>query len=325
MIIMNKEKLRIILKIEQKQRRIEELERKMAQSDFWNDRKKAEEISEKYSSLKKEIEEFEKAESGEDLKKLGLKALLSGKYDQMSAILQISAGAGGIDAQDWAEMLLRMYLRFAKNKGWKINIIDKSRGTEAGIKSATVEIQGLYAYGYLKGEAGVHRLVRQSPFSANKLRHTSFALVDITPEIEKEEEIKIPTKDLRIDTFRARGPGGQSVNTTDSAVRITHLPSKISISVQNEKSQLQNKRLAMKILKSKLLKIKKERHLADIAKIKGETKQAAWGNQIRSYVLHPYRQVKDLRTGQKSKNVEAVLNGELEPFINSYLEKTINV
>jgi len=317
---MNKEKLASLLKIEEKKKLILDIEKEMSAADFWVAREKAEKISEEYANLKKEIGEFESAESEEDLKKLRVKALLSGKYDELPVIMQLSAGTGGTDAQDWAEMLVRMYLRYAESKGWKTTLVEKSAGTEAGIKSATVIIKGPYAYGYLKGENGVHRLVRQSPFNADKLRQTSFALVDITPEIEKEGELEVNPADLRVDTFRSSGPGGQSVNTTDSAVRITHLPSKITVSVQNEKSQLQNKEVAMKILRSKLIILKEEERLSDIAKIKGEQKSAAFGNQIRSYVLHPYKLVKDLRTGYESKDTETVLNGDLDGFINSYLE-----
>ncbi|MCX6811369.1 MAG: peptide chain release factor 2 [Candidatus Berkelbacteria bacterium] len=309
-----------LLNIEAKKNRLLEIEKEMAKSDFWADREKANQISKDYANLREEIREFEAADSEEKLNNLEVLILFSGKYDPNNAIVEISAGTGGVEAQDWAEMLLRMYLRCAERKGLKATVVDKNTGTEAGIKNAIIIVKGHNAFGLLKSESGVHRLVRQSPFNAQHLRQTSFALVDVTPEIESPKELEIKDEDLRIDTFRSSGHGGQSVNTTDSAVRITHLPSKIVVSVQNERSQLQNKETAMKILRSKLAKLQSEEHKKEVAAAKGETKQAAWGNQIRSYVLHPYKMVKDHRTNFESKDAEVVLDGNIDGFIQSYLE-----
>lgn len=315
-----KEKLAKLLNIEAKKNRLVEIEKEMAENDFWANREKANQIAKDYADIKEEIGEFEAADNEEKLKNLEVLTLFSGKYDTNNAILEISAGTGGVEAQDWAEMLLRMYLRYTERKGLKADVIDKNTGTEAGIKNVTVIIKGHNAFGLLRSESGVHRLVRQSPFNAQHLRQTSFALVDVTPEIDSPKELEIRDEDLRIDTFRSSGHGGQSVNTTDSAVRITHLPSKIVVSVQNERSQLQNKETAMKILRSKLAVLQSQEHKAKVASAKGETKQAAWGNQIRSYVLHPYKMVKDHRTDFETKNAESVLDGDIDDFIQSYLE-----
>jgi peptide chain release factor 2 len=247
-----------------------------------------------------------------------LELAYNGPYDANGAIVGIFAGAGGVDAQDWASMLLRMYLRWAENSGFKTKMIDESAGEEAGLKSASFEVSGPLAYGKLKGENGVHRLVRLSPFNAQNLRQTSFAKVEILPEIDEPETVPIDEKDLKIDVFRAGGHGGQSVNTTDSAVRVTHLPTGITVSIQNERSQIQNKETAMTILRSKLAHLQLQQHKENIAELKGPNQSAEWGNQIRSYVLHPYKQVKDLRTGQESSDPKAVLDGELGQFIEAY-------
>ena len=267
----------------------------------------AEELSRTVASLEAEIGSWE------------FRALLSGPHDRGDAILSIHAGAGGVDAQDFTEMLLRMYLRYAENSGFRASIIDESRGTEAGIKSVTLEISGEYAYGYLRMEAGVHRLVRLSPFNANQLRQTSFALVEVSPVIEDAEEVPIRTEDLRIDTYRASGAGGQHVNKTDSAVRITHIPTNVVVSSQSERSQLQNRENAMKVLKAKLYQKLVEEQEAKKQELKGEHKSAEGGNQIRSYVLHPYTLVKDHRTKTETSNALKVLDGDIQPFIESAL------
>lgn len=252
-------------------------------------------------------------------KKLELGAFLTGIFDERGAIVSISAGAGGTDAQDWAEMLLRMLIRFCERRGFKVAIVDQQGGQEAGIKSATFEVAGRYAYGWLKGEAGVHRLVRISPFDAEAMRHTSFALIDIIPDLGDLSDIEIKDEDIRVDVFRASGHGGQSVNTTDSAVRVVHIPTGITVSVQNERSQQQNKATAFKILKSRLSLRQSQEREREERKIRGSVKSAEWGSQIRSYVLHPYKLVKDHRTGLETSGVDAVLSGELDEFAESYV------
>lgn len=251
--------------------------------------------------------------------------LFSGPYDDHDVIMGIYAGAGGTDAQDWAAMLQRMYLRWAESHPEiTVTLIDQSVGEEAGIKSATFAIDGVLIFGKLKGEAGVHRLVRLSPFNADNLRQTSFAKVEIMPKIDQPKDIDIDEKDLKIDVYRAGGHGGQSVNTTDSAVRITHIPTGIVVAIQNERSQLQNKDMAMTILRSKLASLQLEQHLDKISELKGPNEQAAWGNQIRSYVLHPYSMVKDLRTRYETSDTSGVLDGKIDDFIKAYLEYSIN-
>lgn len=248
----------------------------------------------------------------------------AGPYDGHDVILSIHAGAGGTDAQDWSQMLLRMYRRYFEKNGWKTTIVDESPGDEAGLKSVTLAVEGEFVYGRLKGEHGVHRLVRLSPFNADNLRQTSFAKVEVTPRIDKPEELVIDDKDLKIDVYRSGGHGGQSVNTTDSAVRVTHLPSGISVAIQNERSQLQNKETAMTILRSRLAQLQLEQHQEHLNNLKGPNQPAEWGNQIRSYVLHPYKQVKDLRTRYETSDPEAVLEGNLDPLISAYLDYSLS-
>lgn len=248
-------------------------------------------------------------------------ALFNGEYDARNAIVAIHAGTGGTDAMDWAEMLLRMYTRFCERQGWKVVLMDTQYGNEAGLKSAAFEVRGKHAYGYLKAESGVHRLVRISPFDSEKMRHTSFALVEVVPDLGDLEHVEIKPEELRIDVFRAGGKGGQSVNTTDSAVRITHMPTGIVVSCQNERSQSQNKEMAMRHLKAKLHKRIEEQRMSEKKELRGEYHEAAWGNQIRSYVLNPYRMVKDHRTHIETHDVQGVLDGDLMPFIESMLRK----
>lgn len=250
--------------------------------------------------------------------------LFTGAYDQRGAIVSLSAGAGGTDAQDWAEMLLAMLLRFSERKGLKTRLVDKQSGQEAGIKSATFEASGQYAYGWLKSEAGVHRLVRISPYDAEKMRHTSFALVDVIPDLGDLPDIELKDEELRIDVFRSSGHGGQSVNTTDSAVRAVHIPTGLTVSCQNERSQQQNKSTALKILKSRLALRRAQEREATERRIRGQVKSAEWGSQIRSYVLHPYKLVKDHRTGFETSDVDAVLSGELDKFSEEYLKWLID-
>lgn len=248
---------------------------------------------------------------------------LNGRYDDFDAIVSIHAGAGGTDAQDWAAMVLRMYLRYAEMNKWICTTLDESSGDEAGLKSVTLDISGSFAYGKMKGEHGVHRLVRLSPFNSDNLRQTSFAKVEVTPKIDQPEDLIIDEKDLKIDVYRSGGHGGQSVNTTDSAVRITHLPTNIVVAIQNERSQLQNRETALTILRGRLAALQLEQHQAALSELKGPNQSAEWGNQIRSYVLHPYKQVKDLRSRYETSDPDAVLNGQLDPFVDAYLENAI--
>jgi peptide chain release factor 2 len=275
-------------------------------------------IEENEQSLREEIQrDIEKIAS--HLNELETRLILSDEYDNRDAILTIHAGAGGTESQDWAEMLLRMYLRWAERHKYKTEILDTSAGDEAGIKNATVEIRGDHAYGYLKSEHGVHRLVRLSPFDADHARHTSFVLTEVLPEAEEETDIKINPDDLKIDTFRSSGPGGQHMQKTSSAVRITHLPTGLVINCQSQRSQHKNKESALKVLYARLLQLERAKREAEKAKLKGQRIEAGWGNQIRSYVLHPYRMVKDHRTEYETSDITAVLDGELDDFITAYL------
>jgi peptide chain release factor 2 len=254
--------------------------------------------------------------------RLEVATLLSGEHDSSDAIVLIHAGEGGVDAMDWTEMLQRMYLRWAEDRGFDVEVIDQNFGEEAGLKSATLEIKGQDAYGLLKTEHGVHRLVRISPFDANKRRQTSFALVDVVPELpEVEDEIDVPDEDIRLDVYRSSGPGGQSVNTTDSAVRITHLPTGIVVSCQNEKSQHQNRAVAMRVLKAKLAERQRQEREEELDKLRGGKQNVGFGSQIRSYVQHPYQMVKDLRTEHETGNIQNVLDGDLDPFIEAELRR----
>ena len=337
------------LKLDELESELADLRSQMAKSDFWQDSQKAQQVSKREADLARRVKPWQdlrkSAEELMELIKLGdpkmqkeleeqlsavrsqLSALkrdlrFSGPYDDYDVILSIYAGAGGTDAQDWAQMLLRMYTRWAEKNKLQIKTVDQSTGEEAGVKSATIRLyNGDYLYGKLAGEHGVHRLVRLSPFNADHLRQTSFAKVEVLPAIERPEEAQIDEKDLKIDVFRASGHGGQSVNTTDSAVRVTHIPTGITVAIQNERSQLQNKETALNILRSKLIQLQLEQHAKDLAEIKGPSQSAEWGNQIRSYVLHPYKQVKDLRTGYESSDPQTVLDGSLDPFISAWLDK----
>jgi peptide chain release factor 2 len=328
-----------------------ELNKQCQAPDFWQDNLRAQEIVKKQAKLEKRVSPWlslqkslqdiiEFSAMGDESLQTDLKNQLksvednfqtlkddlkfSGLYDERDAILTIYAGTGGTDAQDWAQMLMRMYVRWAEKNRYEVKTIDESAGDEAGIKSATLEISGDFVYGKLKGEHGVHRLVRLSPYNADNLRQTSFAKVDVLPKIDQPEEIEIDDKDLRIDVYRSGGHGGQSVNTTDSAVRVTHIPTGITVAIQNERSQLQNKAAAMTIIRSRLAQLQLEQHAEKISEIKGPNEQATWGNQIRSYVLHPYKQVKDLRTKYETSDPETVLDGGLDPFINAYLEYNLD-
>lgn len=327
------------LDFQQKLAELGHLNAEIKKDDFWSNSQQASEISQKQAKLEKFLNPLIKLEaqladlqeilslgdaslnqeSNKELEDIKLKLSKIKKdyrfldpLDDRNAIISIYAGAGGTDAQDWAEMLLKMYSGWAVKNGAKLSLIQESRGDEAGIKSATVEISGEFIYGKLKQEHGVHRLVRISPFNSGGTRETSFAKVDVLPEVESEAEVQIDEKDLRIDVFRAGGHGGQSVNTTDSAVRITHQPTGITVSIQNERSQLQNKATAMKILKSRLVQLQAEQHQDDLAKLKGPNQSAEWGNQIRNYVMHPYTLVKDQRTGKETSDIKSFLEGEIE-------------
>jgi len=289
--------------------------------------KKVSDISEMASLAEEDTSFREEFESEIDtvashLDALELEMAFSGEYDDRNAILAIHAGAGGTESQDWADMLLRMYLRWAERRGYKTEILDTSPGDEAGIKSATIEITGDYAFGYLKSEHGVHRLVRLSPFDADHARHTSFVLIEVLPEAETGVDVNIEPEDLKVDTFKSSGPGGQHMQKTSSAVRLTHLPTGLVVTCQSERSQHQNKDIALTILQSRLLNLELARRAEERTKLKGERVSAGWGNQIRSYVLHPYKMVKDHRTDFQTSNTDAVLDGQLDDFITAYLRSS---
>lgn len=333
---------------------IEGLERQAAQPDFWNDPQTAQRLMRRLAEARERVSTWRGLESqltdlmelwelataegdervtaevaqeaaalAQRLDELELSLALADEYDRRDAILEVHAGAGGTDSQDWAEMLLRMYLRWAQAHGYQTTVLDLMPGEEAGIKSATVEVAGPYAYGYLKAERGVHRLVRLSPFDADHARHTSFALVEVLPEVETATEVDIRPEELRIDVFRASGHGGQHVQKNATAVRIVHIPTGITVSCQNERSQQRNKELALKVLRARLLERERQRQAEEQARLKGEYVPAEWGNQIRSYVLHPYKLVKDHRTGHETSDAEAVLDGELDEFIRAYLKMSV--
>lgn len=330
---------------------LKDLESKTLEEDFWDDSENAQEIFSKIKDIKDSIGEYDNINNElEDLKtlielvqeeespeyddeiykrisrlhkklnKVKLKTMLSGEYDKNNAIFAINSGAGGTEAQDWTEMLLRMYTRWISEKGYSYTVLDYNRDTEGGIKSVTIMVKGTYAYGYLKSEKGVHRLVRISPFDSNKKRHTSFASVDVYPDIDNHNEIEIDMNDLRIDTYRSSGAGGQHVNTTDSAVRITHIPTGVTVQCQSERSQITNRETAMNMLKARLIAIKEEENREKIEDIQGKYNKIAWGSQIRSYVFNPYCLVKDHRTNYETGNIQAVMDGELDDFIDEYLK-----
>jgi peptide chain release factor 2 len=338
------------LKIDELSNELTDLQAASQQSGFWDDSASAQTIMKDIAKLESRVTPWQKLKQGIndatellELKDSSMQAELeqqitsmltafdalkedlkfNGPYDDHDVILSIHAGAGGTDAQDWTQMLLRMYLRYFEKNGWKTSIIEESAGEEAGIKSVTLEVAGGFAYGKLKGEHGVHRLVRLSPFNADNLRQTSFSKVEIMPKLDKPEELEIDDKDLKVDVYRSGGHGGQSVNTTDSAVRVTHIPTGITVAIQNERSQLQNRETAMTILRSRLAQLKIEQHKEQLSELKGPNQSAEWGNQIRSYVLHPYKQVKDLRTKYETSDPDAVLDGGLDELVNAYLELMI--
>lgn len=340
-----------VLNIKSIKLEIEELHQMSALPDFWNDPESSQKVTQKLRTLENKVEKYDKLtksfedtlvlielceeESDEEMieeikseteriKKeiddLTLTTLLSGEYDSLNAIVTFHAGAGGTEAQDWTEMLFRMYTRWGEKKGLKVTTMDILEGNDAGFKSAVVMFEGENAYGYLKSEAGIHRLVRISPFDSSGSRHTSFSAVDVTPEISADVDVEIRPEDLQVDTYRASGAGGQHINKTSSAVRITHIPTGIVCACQTQRSQFQNKDYALKMLKSKLIEIKEREHLEKIEDIKGVHKEIAWGAQIRSYVFMPYTLVKDHRTGYEQGNVSAVMDGDLDGFINAYLK-----
>jgi peptide chain release factor 2 len=295
-----------------------QLEKKVSELDELIDLAVAEGEGSLESDVSAEIAQIER-----QLDDLEFQLAFSGEYDNRNALLAVHSGAGGTESQDWSQMLLRMYLRWAERRSFEAEVLELSAGEEAGVKSALIAVKGAYAYGYLKAEHGVHRLVRLSPFDADHARHTSFALVEVMPEVESEVEVSINPDELKLETFRASGPGGQHMQKTSTAVRITHLPTGLVASCQNERSQLRNKETALRILRSRLLELELERKAEEQARLKGEHISAGWGNQIRSYVLHPYKMVKDHRTGYETSDAAAVLDGELDEFIRAYLKSTL--
>lgn len=341
------------LRIDEAENQAEALTNETLQPDFWNQPGEAARKSQQLAGLVKHVEtwrglEKEVADEIEALREFGtdpgylesaattyerlaaefagkeFELMLSGPHDRASAIVEIHAGTGGTDAQDWAGMLERMYLRWAERQGFTAEVLSESAGEEAGLKSVTFEVNGPYAYGKLKGEAGVHRLVRLSPFNSDNLRQTSFALVEVLPQLEQQAELEISPEDLRVDVYRSGGHGGQSVNTTDSAVRLTHLPTGIVVAIQNERSQLQNREKAMAVLKSRLTALMEAEHKASLTELRASDKSAEWGSQIRNYVLHPYTKVKDVRTGAETSEAQSVLDGDLDLFIDAYLTQQIS-
>ena len=345
------ENIKEILKPEKFEEELKKLDEEMGKPDFWNDTKRAQEISARRNIVANKLQEIKDVEKRlndikeyleileleydeetekeiekeiksleKEINRLETASLLSGEYDQKNAIVTLQAGSGGVEACDWTEMLLRMYLRWAEKNGFQIEMVDYQPDDVAGIKSATFIVKGPYAYGYLKGEQGVHRLVRISPFDANKRRHTSFSAVSVIPEIGDEVKVEIKDEDLRIDTFRASGAGGQHVNTTDSAVRIVHIPTGITVTCQSERSQIQNRAKAMQMLKAKLYQYELQKQKEKQKELEGEKKDITWGSQIRSYVFQPYQMVKDLRTGYETGNIQAVMDGEIDELIESYLK-----
>ena len=339
------------IKIDMLKNKLELLKQKSLEDNFWQDKDNSSKVYSEIKLLEKKISKFESLQSeltnliemndlldiepdnelinellnntsllNKKLNELEIETLFSGKYDSNNAIITLHPGAGGTESQDWAQMLMRMYMRYGEKKGWKIEVVDYLAGEEAGVKSVTLRFSGKNAYGLLKSEKGVHRLVRISPFDSSKRRHTSFASVDVMPEIDDDIEVNINPGDLRIDTYRASGAGGQHINKTDSAVRITHIPTNTVVTCQSQRSQLQNKEEAMRMLKSRLYLLMQEAHAKELSEIQGEKKAIEWGSQIRSYVLHPYSLVKDNRSGYESHDPQAILDGNLDDMIYAYLK-----